>query len=252
MSEDILTHIEGLDEFTDHDLSLENDTPPDAIIVWFDVVKEYMPKLSENAGERVYKNFVHRYFIKELGFSSGNRRIKDVVVYDETKERWRVKKLAGPGQSDIKKYPHEWNKFYNGNTGIVSGSPIEMLFKHDPSRADMYRRNHVDSIERLAGITEADCQRGGMGWLDDKKRAMSFLAKAKEAAGGIQNLARMQDLEARNTSLEAVVKDLTDKLDMVLRQSIEDRMPKAAQEVTKKKGRTRKSADEAQIQGMEG
>lgn len=245
-----LTHIEGLDEFTDHDLSMENDTPPDAIIVWFDVQKEYMPFLSAQAGERVYKNFVRRYFIKELGFSTGSRRIKDEVEFNEETGRWKIKRLAPAGQSDIKKFPNEWNKFYSGNTSVVSGTPIDMLFKHDPSRADMYRRNHVDSVERLAGLTEADCQRGGMGWLDDKKRAMTFLSKAKDAAGGIQNLARMQEMEAKNAVLEATIKDLTSKLDMVLTQRIESHQA-ASEPVSKTRRRGPKKESAEGIQGME-
>ncbi len=245
-------HIEGLDEFADHDLTLETDTPPDAIIVWFDVQKEYMPFLSAQAGERVYKNFVRRYYIKELGSSQGSRRIKDTVEFNEETGKWKIKALAPAGQSDIKMFPNEWNKFFNGNTSIVSGTPVELLFKHDPSRADIYRRNHVDSIERLAGITESDCQRGGMGWLDDKKRAMAFLEKAKAASGGIQNLAKMQELEARNSELQNQLHDLTEKLDMVLTSQIESRT-KAVSAPVKKKGRPSaiKKEESEGIQGME-
>ena len=259
-----LPHIEGLDEFTDHDLSMENDTPPDAIIVWFDVVKEYMPFLSEQSGERVYQNFVHRFYIKELGYSSGSRRIKDLVAYDKETERWRVKKLATAGQSDIKKFPHEWNKFFNGNTGEISGTPIDLLFKHDPARADMYKVNHIDSIERLAGLSDGDCQRGGMGWLDDRTRARTFLAKARENAGGIQNVSRIQKLEEENQTLKSTVKDLMEKLDIVLADSIRARQeamgamtvgPVEASEAPKKKrGRPAKvetADDGTHIEGLE-
>lgn len=218
---DTLPEIAGLEGFTDHDLSVQNDTPPDAIIVWFDVVKEYMPKLSEIEGKRIYKNFVHRHFIKELGHSAGSRRIKDEVYYNEEDQCWKVKRLAGNGHSDIKKFPHEWNRFQKGNNGIIEGTPIELIFKHDPSRADLFCRNQMTTVERLAGLTDADCQRGGMGWRDDRDRARAYLAKIEKAAGGIQNVAKMQELEKENQSLKATVADISNKLNILLQAQID-------------------------------
>lgn len=220
MSSDMI-HIEGLDEFTDHDLSAHTDTPPDAIIVWFDTVKEYMPALSEQQGERVYKTFIHRFFIKELGFSSGNRRIKDSVEYDSEAGKWKVKKLASAGQSDIKKWPNEWNKFAKGNTGIIEGTPIELIFKHDPARAEVFKRNMVDTIERLAALTDGDCQRGGMGWIDDRARARAFIARSKEQAGDIRNNTRFRQLEEALVQAEKRNKDLEEKLNILLTAQIE-------------------------------
>lgn len=220
MSQEMI-HIEGLDEFTDHDLTANADTPPDAIIVWFDAVKEYMPALSEEKGERVYKTFIHRFYIKELGFSSGNRRIKDHVEYDNEAGKWKVRKLAAPGQSDIKKWPNEWNKFAKGNTGVIEGTPIELIFKHDPARAEIFKRNMVDTIERLAALTDGDCQRGGMGWIDDRTRARTFLAKSKEQAGDIRNNARFVQLEDALIQAEKRNKDLEEKLNILLTAQIE-------------------------------
>ncbi len=239
--------IAGLEEFTDHDLTLGNDTPPDAIIVWFDVVKEYMPAASEAAGFRVYQNFVHRFFIKELGFSSGNRRIKDKVEYNVEQNCWKVKQLATAGQSDIKKWVTEWNRFQKGNNGVIDGTPIEMIFKHDPTRADMFCRNQVATIERLAGLTDGDCQRGGMGWRDDRDRAKAYLAKIKEASVGIQANAKIQQLESDLADSIRKTAELESKLTAVLTQQIQAaesaglRAPKA--EAPKK--RERKSHPQA-------
>lgn len=246
MTIDQMLHIEGLDEFTDHDLSVE-DTPPDAIIVTFKVEKEYMPFLSAQQGKRVYKNFIHRHFIKELGFSSGSRRIKDDVYFDEGKG-WRVKKLAPPGQSDIKKFTKEWNAFVRGTENMIEGSPIELLFKIDPSRADMYARSHITTIERLAGLTEADCQRGGMGWLDDKKRAEAYLKKAEEASGGIKNVEYIKQLEAKLAATEAESADLKAKFEAFLSSQIEAKQ----QALTPKKGKGKTKVSEEDLQNIEG
>lgn len=222
MNIDQTIHIDGLDTFQDHDLSMGNDTPPDAIMVKFEVVSEYMPFLSEQKGERVYKNFVHRSYIKELGHSTGSRRIKDTVEYDEASGRWKVKKLANKGQSDIKKFPNEWNAFYNGTTGNLVGTAIEFLFKHDPTRAELYKRNHVYSIEQLAGLSESDCQRGGMGWLDDKKRAQNYIARSKEAVTGVQFNAHVKNMEAENASLKSQVEELTSQVRQLLQSQLDE------------------------------
>jgi len=215
--------IENLDEYTGLDLDGVYDTPPDAIIVWFDVIKEYMPAKSREAGREVYENYVHRFYIKELGYSSGNRRIKDEVYFNPETNQWHVKKLAGAGKSDILRFKNEWNKFVKGSNGIEDGTPIKLLFKNDPARADMFIKNHISTVERLAGLTEADCQRGGMGWLDDKKRAEVYLHKIKESAGSIQNLEYVKKLEETMAAKDKEIAELRAQFDLFLSQQIEAR-----------------------------
>lgn len=253
---DQFLEIAGLEEFTDHDLTMGNDTPPDAIIVWFDVVKEYMPALSEAKGERVYQNFIHRFYIKELGFSSGNRRIKDKVEYSQEQGCWKVKQLATAGQSDIKKWVKEWNRFQRGNNDAIDGTPIEMIFKHDPTRADMFARNHVATIERLAALTDGDCQKGGMGWRDDRDRAKAFLAKVKEASVGIQSNAKIQQLESDLADAVRRSVELEAKLTTLLKQQIEAAESAGPAVATrsaapKRSRKTHPQAAEANIEGAE-
>lgn len=239
----IIEGIENLDQYTGIDLDGVYDTPPDAIIVWFEVLKEYMPAKSRELGYDVYENFVHRFYIKELGYSSGNRRIKDEVYFNKETNAWHVKRLAGSGQSDILKFTSEWNKFVKGSNGVEDGTNIKLLFKNDPSRADMFVRSHVTTIERLAGLTEADCQRGGMGWLDDKKRAEAYLKKAKENAGGIQNLEYMRALEEKNAAQEKELADLKAKFDMFLSSQIEERQSRAVSQPEPKLSAAEKRAN---------
>jgi hypothetical protein len=256
--ESITEGIENLDEYTGIDLDGVYDTPPDAIIVWFDVIKEYMPAKSREMGFEVYENFVHRFYIKELGYSSGNRRIKDEVYFNKESNSWHVKRLAKGGQSDILKFKGEWNKFVRGSNGVEDGTSIKMLFKNDPSRADMYVRSHITTIERLAGLTEADCQRGGMGWLDDKKRAEAYLKKAKENAGSIQNLEYVRALEEKNAAQAKELADLKSQFEMFLSSQIEARQNANIQPLKKLKTpkkpakSAKKSADDSElIEGLD-
>lgn len=254
-----MLHIEGLDPLTEHDLTQENDTPPDAIIVWFEVKSEYMPALSLEKGERVYKSFVHRCFIKELGWSSGNRRIKDKVEFDEATGKWKVLQLAPAGQSDLKKWPNQWNKFARGTKGSIDGTPIEFLFKQMPERAEMFKKNHVETIEMLASLTDGDCQRGGMGWFDDRTKARAHIAKAKDGAAEVKMNARIQSLEESLKEAAKQNRDLQDKLEILLKSQIEAASKREApvkSSAPKKGGKRPKhpqaiSNEDIQIEGVE-
>lgn len=256
-----MPEIAGYEGFVDHDATFQDDTPPDAILVSFEVKKEYMPFLSKQAGKRIYYNFVHRTYIKELGFSSGSRRIKDKVEFSEEKGCWVVKELAPPGQSDIMKFTAAWNRFQRGNNEAIDGTPVEMLFPHDPARAEMYKANHISTIERLAALGDADCQRGGMGWQDDRNRARAKLQKIEAASKDIQTDAKLQ-------AFEEIVADLTRRLaesDLKVAQLLTAKMdaagestlkaPKAAKAVEEKKVRRKhpqaEGAEGEKIEGVE-
>jgi hypothetical protein len=247
-----MPEIAGFEGFQDHEISgFQDDTPPDAILVNFEVQKEYMPFLSKQEGKRVYKNFVYRTYIKELGFSSGGRRIKDKVRYDEESKQWKVVEIAPRGQSDIMKYTAAWNRFQRGNNDAIDGTPIEMLFPQDPARAEMYKSNHVQTIERLAGLGDADCQRGGMGWRDDRDRARSKLQKIEAASKDIQTNAKLQ-------AFEEIVSDLTRRLaetEQKLSQALTEKMDEAVATAPKAQAPAtpaKKRKQHPQAQGLNG
>mgnify|MGYP003646016426 CR=1 FL=1 len=213
--------IEGLDPFQDYDLSPAQDTPPGLIRVWFSVESIFMPFLSKEAGRKIDKNFLYLNWEKELGRSTGRRRLNDVVEFDTESNKWKIKGFSANGDSYIKAYPNEWNAFYNNSTADDAGTPIELLFKNDPARADMYKHFKVKTIERLAGISEGDATMIGMGALDDKKRASAFIAKTNAGVSSSQYNLEMQEIREENASLRSTVQDLTDKLTQMLQRELE-------------------------------
>jgi hypothetical protein len=220
MSRDLneISEIEGLDH--DQDYELINDTNPEAILVKFEAISEYMPYLSEHSSTgSVYKTFVYRYLEKDLGRTVMRRRIRDKVELVDGK--WKVISLAKNGQSDIKKFTKAWNMFARGNTDAIQGTPIALLFRADPSRAENYTRNHVDSIERLAALPDGEVEHLGMGAFDDRARARAYLARAKEAAAGIEFNAQFREMKDENSSLKAQIADLSEKLTKLLSAQLE-------------------------------
>lgn len=213
--------IEGLEAYQDYDLSPTEDTPPGLIRVWFSVESVFMPFLTAEQGRKVDKNFVYINYEYELGRSSGRKRINDKVEFDADTGKWKVKAFAPNGDSHIKTYPAEWNAFYNNASVDDAGTPIELLFKNDPARAEMYKAFKVKTIERLASMSESDAQRIGMGALDDKKRAESFLARTNSAVSNSQFNLEVEALREQNASLQNSVRDLTDKLTEMLQRELE-------------------------------
>jgi hypothetical protein len=211
--------IEGLDPYQDYDMSASEDTPPGLIRIWFSLESVFMPFLSAQEGRKVDKNFIYMNWEKELGRSIGRQRINDVVEFDETTQKWKIKSFA-PQESHIKTYPNEWNAFFNNTRADDAGTPVELLFKNDPARASLYKHHGVHTIERLSGVSEGDAALIGMGALDDVKRAKAFIAKTNTGVSNSQFELEVQALKERNESLENSVRDLTEKLTEMLKREL--------------------------------
>lgn len=216
--------IEGLETF--ENIELLDDTPPDATRVWFDVVNEEMPFLSQQEGRVIRKPFVHRFIEMELGRMKSDRRIRDEVVLDETTGKWKVVAInRNPKQSDILKYKDAWNAFARGQTFESMGTPLSTIFRSDPAKVDRYRYFHISTVEQLASIPEVQIQELGMGAREDVNKAKTFLAKASDV-GAVSSINRqLEDERAKRISLEEMVQDLQAKLTEVLSQQLEFAQP---------------------------
>lgn len=216
-----VTHIEGAEHLI-QEKELNDDTHPLATRVRFDVVPEEMPALSANEGQIVMKNFIHITKTAHLGALIVIRRIKDQVAFDEAAGKWKVTKWAKI--SDIQKYPDEWNAFARGSSGDVVGTPLSILFKNDPARAETYKYRHIFTIEQLAAVTDGDTQELGMGGRSDRERARAYLAKISERAPMIQISSKLEEKDRQIESLQSQLAGLTEKLTQMLTEEVK---PKA-------------------------
>lgn len=227
------TGIEGLSGF--EALDLINDTDPGVTQIVFDVKTEEMPALSEKEGQIVRHNFVWITKTINCGNLIVSRRIYDKVEFDKTENKWKVLKVGKP-ESDILKYPEQWNAFARGTTDIEIGTPLLLLFRTDPSRAEFYKSKYISTIEQLAACTQSHIETLGMGALEDVKRAKAYMSKLQEMAPGIQANGRLSELERENNSLKAQLADLSDKLTQLLTRELEADTPAPI----KKRGRKAK------------
>lgn len=224
-----MTHIEGLEAF--EDVQLLDDTDPSANQVKFYLKAEEMPYLTAHPEEipkeeghipgNIYrKNFVCIEKICNLGNSIVDRRINDKVEFDQGTGKWRVLRLDA-AQSDIKRYPAEWNAFATSAAEGSIGTPLNLLFKNDPARVLFYKSKFINTIEQLSHCGESEIQLLGMGAREDVRRAIRFAEMASEAAPGIARSLEMEAMAKENAALKAGMADLNDKLRQVLEQQIE-------------------------------
>lgn len=227
-----ITHIEGLDSHYE-DLEMPNDTPPVGVQVKFDVVQVEQPFLTAQEGRPIYKDEV--FIIKEweLGRSKFRRKVRDAVVYEDGK--FKIKKLAP--RSDIKQYPDEWNAFMRGATDATVGTPLSLLFRNDPSRAERYYFLHINTIEKLASLNESNAQDLGMDARSDIERAREFIKRTKEQAPALEMNLKLEQKDQEIISLRNAVADLTEKLTQVLNAQINEAKPAS-------RSRTKKAAEE--------
>ncbi len=180
-----ITYIEGLDSSYE-DIELMNDTPLGVTKVKFFLKSEDMPFLSEKEGRVIRKNFVWIEKIINLGNLIIQRRCKDIVEYDENTGKWAVRKLASGMESDIKLYNNEWNAFARGASSDIIGTPLEFLFKNDPSKVEGYKAKHVHTIEQLSQFSDVHIQDVGFGTRQDVEMAKYYMKKIQEQAPAIE------------------------------------------------------------------
>jgi hypothetical protein len=207
MSLQKVSHIEGLDTFQDVDL--HNDDDPGAMKVHFEVRSIEIPAKTLEKGVIVRENWVYIVKNMEVGHSIFGRKIRDSVCFDEASNKWKVLRLAPEMHSDILRYPAEWNAFATGVLPNEVGTPLEVLFKHDPSRVLMYKDRHIETVERLAGVNATDASILGFGVSDDIAKAKAYLAKLNaQASNGVGLLSKLEDQEHEISVLRRTIAEM--------------------------------------------
>jgi hypothetical protein len=198
------------------------------------------------------KNVLYVVRSNHLGAFSAPRPVNDKVEYDPTETKWKIIELVkgellGPDGkrpiSDIKRNPKEWNAFMRGTSQTEIGTPLSVLFKHDPARVDHYKGKYIHTLEALAGITDGQLDSLPFGTRADRDAARAALAKIQKNAElvGINNMleSMSQKLEAKDKQIE----DLTAKLTQLLEAQLET-SEKLDTEAPRKRGRPAKNIEE--------
>jgi len=247
-----ITNIEGLTDF--ESVELQNDTDPSVPQITFWVKSEEMPAKSAEAGRIVRENYVWIRKIINLGNSILERRIKDKVKFDPATQSWKVLQLVkgktsdGIPLSDIARYPDAWNHFARSAKEEEIGTPIAILFKNDPARADTYKANYIRTVEQLSACSETHIQALGLGAREDVNAAKAYLARINQLAPSIALDAKLREKDDMISRLQAQLDDLSGKLTQVLSNQIEGDSAPIVEKA--KRGRPRKTETFESTEGI--
>lgn len=228
--------VKGLAPDQDHDLSA-NDTPPNAVNVWFDVDDVYMPVIVNDQGEIIreekWEKFVFFNFEYDMGFCAGRQRVRDKLKFNESSGRWEVIRLAPGDQSHIRRYPDQWNAFYEGLNYNEIGTPLEVIYPRDRGFVKHLNKIGIFTVERLGAITEGEAQLGGMGVLDAKRKAMAFLERLEDSRATREVEAHVNALEAYKSKADREIEELKKTVQLLIAEK-EGEKPEAQRKIKKK------------------
>lgn len=205
--------IEGYEGQYQNDML--DDTPPMGVQTRFFVKAEELPAESAKQNRIIIKNFVYVERRMDLGRSCYARRVRDNVEITED-GKFKVIKLASGARSDILANKDEWNAFARGAASQDIGTPLTLLFSHDPSRIEWYGFYHIRTIERLARLNDADAERLGNGVREDMRRAARYIEVQQKNAESSHLQRELELRDQQINSLTNTVKDLTDKITVLL------------------------------------
>ena len=99
------------------------------------------------------------------------------------------------------RYPKAWAAFQAGQKEGVTGTPLESWPQITRSQAKEAKFFEIHTVEQLADISDVNCQRLGMGWMELRNKAKTYLSIA---AGTAQETAQA----AENARLKSMIEDL--------------------------------------------
>ncbi len=218
-----ITHIEGLDEDQFQDVELHDDINPGATLVSFSVESVEMPALSKLDKKLVKKPFVFITKIMNLGNAILHRRVRDEIKLDEVSGKWKIVELVkgvnasdGSPRSDIKRYANEWNAFMRGVAYNDIGTPVEVLFKADPARAEYYKSRHIRTVETLSQLTETHIQDLGLGGRADVNKAKAYMEEVRAASDTSYFHNQLEEKDAQIETLMRQVRELQGQFEEIM------------------------------------
>lgn len=152
-------------------------------VVFYNDVVEIKAE-SEKQGRPIYK---------EMAF------IRKVIPGDTTNVVERVAK-----QHDFDLYPKEYDRYKRETvSGSIEGTPLEQWPQISRSQVKEAKYFEVHTVEQLANLTDSNCQKMGMGFVELRSGAKSYLNLANDTAAATAQAAENQRLREDIDALQA-------------------------------------------------
>lgn len=115
-------------------------------------------------------------------------------------------------EEDKMRFPTQWAKFEKGMTQAPEGTPIEQWPLLTIGQVHEFKALNVFTVEQLAGMADTQAQRF-MGGHEMRRKAVAFLASAKNTAEAQRLATANAELEQRLGAKDEIIADLARRLE---------------------------------------
>lgn len=162
--------------------------------LWVKFFKQavHMKAKSEKAGRPIYED---RDFISIIVPGSTDKHVREVRESD--KERFAV----------------QWAKYLANQEQVPDGTPLEDWPVLTASQREELKHLKVYTVETIAGLSDAQCQKLGPGYTGIRAKAQAFLEVARDSAAAQRYAAENEQLRRELEDLKTVVANLQAQMD---------------------------------------
>ena len=116
-------------------------------------------------------------------------------------------------EADKRQFPREWQQFLTNAEQIGEGTPIEMLYPHQPSIAATLKGSGVHTIEKCASLSGVAIDQIGMGAQHWHNAAVKYIEVANKGVGASQLNKELQERDSQIRVLHQQVSMLKAEVD---------------------------------------
>lgn len=109
---------------------------------------------------------------------------------------------------DKAQFPREWEAFRRQQVTGTIGTPLEQWPQVTRAQVKEAKYFEVHSVEQLSELSDASCQKMGMGFFELRNKAKAYLEAAKGTAAETAQAAENQRLRDELESLKAHVNEV--------------------------------------------
>lgn len=146
---------------------------------------------SEKQGRPIYKDVAH---------------IRIIIPGDSTNIIERVAKEA-----DKQRFPQAWARYEAGEKDGPIGMRLEMWPQITRAQVKEAKYFEVHTVEQMAQLSDAHCQKLGMGFMALRDKAKAYLNVANDTAAATAQAAELDRTRKEMAELRAQIAELSDK-----------------------------------------
>jgi hypothetical protein len=113
-------------------------------------------------------------------------------------------------KEDFLKYPKAYEMYQRGESGGHTGTPLEQWPQITRSQVKEAKYFECHTVEQMAGLSDAHCQRLGMGFTELRNKAAAYLDAAAGTARSTSQAAENDRLRAEMAELKSQMAQLAE------------------------------------------